>query len=1772
MASKNVDVNIDINADSSQATAELHKASKAVDELGESSVAASKRYEAAQEETQSQLKKTAKVAEETGDTQEEASEKAQKAALKAAKEAQREWDDAYSKMKNSVLSWGESVNSTILQIGGNVLRKGLSMAVDGVKALASQGFELQSELEGVKVALETMSTAGADADTVLKQIQKDAIITPFDVSALSKATQRFTMITGNAEEAEKTVLNFGKALAAAGKGSVEITRIATNMQQIGNQARISQKDFNEFATAGVNMTKLVAEYAGIAENDVMDYLKAWQTGVDKGMTEAQLLAKGVQKPYDILVGAINKATSAGGVFENVYTDMAGTLPQMVNNMQETIAMGVANIFTDSGLEDELKGMMQAIGDAIVDSDIIESASTALGHLVDVFKEFVGVGSGAELIQKVFGAITNFLRDLASGKYDATIKNIFQAIKTFFQTQWNFNPLIVGMKLLTQVLSMLPEGAGNVIGGIASALVGLGSAIGIYSKVSAPIKNIANLISKFKNLKSVGQVVTESATQISTGGGKITQAVTVMQNGLSKGASLIKGAVSSIVNGISFLASEVTRLLSNLLTSLSTLASKGLKAIQTVLDSLIKAIMGPLNTLASGLGKIFQTIAGAIGKGLAALLKPLSDPKLLLGVASLAGVAGALWIFAQALQSFSNVSWEGMLKAAVTLGAVTAALVGLSYIIVPVAIGAAALTAASVGIAAFGAALIVLSEGFKALGEMSKVQVDMLGLLKAIGTLTLIGGILTGGLITNLLGAVSGGALALIAIEIATAAKALNEIPTVTADLGGLLATVGTLELVGVALAAGFVSNLLGALSGGALASVAISLREAAVAINEIPAIDGSGLFSIVGPLAALQGIAIVVGALGIVDLLAAIGGGGLLLLVNEIKSIAFAMNEVPMVDGSGLFSIVGPLAALQGIALVVGALGIVDLIAALGGGGLLLLVNEIKSIAFAINEIPTVSADGMNSLSGPLTALQGVALAIAGLAIVDWLASGAAAGLLVFANTLKSIGFALKEASEVFASINLDVFEKLPNLAGIMQKVMDLPEPNVERAIKLRDFFDALGDAFDNDVSAKIQTMVTAMQKTNWGSFSSDMEKMVTALDREYPSLDNFVKFFDSIGDALDNGVVDNMGRLIDTFMKNDKAKMELATTNAEEFVKFVQGTDGTKKWNVTTADNFRQFFDNVGDALDMDVVPNMEKLLDVFNKFSKDQIAVVSSNAKAFVDFIQGENVTWDSAVAEKFKEFFDQVGWALDNDVAPNIQKLLDVFNNFSKDKMAIVLANAASFVEFVQGEGLPDKSKNWNADCAQNFQDFFDRVGWALDNEVAPNIGKLLEVFSKFNEDQIATVKTNAENFVNFINGDLFSGGAEGTWNLDNVTNFMNFFDTVGYALDNGVVQAIDSLLNTFGRDPEAMQTAVTNAGNFVKFIDGTAEGMGEGGWNVEAAVNFMNYFDRLGDALDNNILETVELLFKTFSVDHEDILPTAEQLNLLIGGNNGAYTWDAAAAETFVAYMNKLGTYAITPETVKQIIDGFTGVDTTGATATANALVEIIQSISEAFSNYEPNMYENGSRLGVQFRNGWFSQHEYIKSTATASGNAINDALNAFNGMGGPLWSTANEMTYWIVRPFLDYDWASHGRNAADGIIDGVRSRSSSAFYAGYDLAQKIVEGIRAGGQEGSPWKLSYQSGVFAARGLINGAKDMVGDVKDMGEEIANALMTGYNDTFETLQADVSVSDALGEASALGERQAITNNKNVHITNNNTVNSELDMALVNSRINWEIAHAL
>jgi hypothetical protein len=116
-------------------------------------------------------------------------------------------------------------------------------------------------------------------------------------------------------------------------------------------------------------------------------------------------------------------------------------------------------------------------------------------------------------------------------------------------------------------------------------------------------------------------------------------------------------------------------------------------------------------LGRGVGDSVAGVMGGIAKGFAAF----GDPKVLLGIAGLAGVAGGLWITTEALQNFSTISWEDLGKGAAVLVALAGAALAVGFA-PPVA---AAVTAGGI---ALGAAIGAIGLGFAAAG----IGIDIMG--------------------------------------------------------------------------------------------------------------------------------------------------------------------------------------------------------------------------------------------------------------------------------------------------------------------------------------------------------------------------------------------------------------------------------------------------------------------------------------------------------------------------------------------------------------------------------------------------------------------------------------------------------------------------------------------------------------------------------------------------------------------------------------------------------------------------------------------------------------------------------------------------------------------------------------------------------------------------------------------------------------------------------------------------------------------------------------
>ena len=118
---------------------------------------------------------------------------------------------------------------------------------------------------------------------------------------------------------------------------------------------------------------------------------------------------------------------------------------------------------------------------------------------------------------------------------------------------------------------------------------------------------------------------------------------------------------------------------------------------------------------TGLGKGLGSGIGAVLTGLANGLKELGSPKVLLGVVSLTGVAGATWVAAKAFEEFANVSWQNVVLGIGTMAALSLGAAALSFIAPEMILGAAALGILSIAIMGVGKGMQMTASSFEMFG-------------------------------------------------------------------------------------------------------------------------------------------------------------------------------------------------------------------------------------------------------------------------------------------------------------------------------------------------------------------------------------------------------------------------------------------------------------------------------------------------------------------------------------------------------------------------------------------------------------------------------------------------------------------------------------------------------------------------------------------------------------------------------------------------------------------------------------------------------------------------------------------------------------------------------------------------------------------------------------------------------------------------------------------------------------------------------------------------
>ena len=328
---------------------------------------------------------------------------------------------------NAVASVFERIQGGALQLVQGMSRNIFQGITQSMTKLVSTGIKTAKTLEMSKVAFDNLLTTGEDVDQLLMQIQEDATKTPFDVDALALSTQKLALITKNGAQAEATALSLGKALAAAGRGTAELNRMATNLQQIGQNAKATERDLREFGNSGIDIIGIVTQFS--------DEFK--QAGIE--VTEAREWLKKIDDPYTVIANALNKAGEAEDGFARIYEEGALTIGQALENMNDSFGIFSSRVMEQTGVLTRFKAVLREIQDELLlNHEFTANAALAIERLIAHIQEL-------DIIRPILQGIQKVVSAFAAGQFDNIIvffQNLFNAIKQFTGLQVVRNALKV----------------------------------------------------------------------------------------------------------------------------------------------------------------------------------------------------------------------------------------------------------------------------------------------------------------------------------------------------------------------------------------------------------------------------------------------------------------------------------------------------------------------------------------------------------------------------------------------------------------------------------------------------------------------------------------------------------------------------------------------------------------------------------------------------------------------------------------------------------------------------------------------------------------------------------------------------------------------------------------------------------------------------------------------------------------------------------------------------------------------------------------------------------------------------------------------------------------------------------------------------------------------------------------------------------------------------------------------------------------------------------
>lgn len=416
------------------------------------------------DETKSKAEKTAKeTGTKIGDAADDAAEKVKKKSKetrdqlasdtqKAGKQTEQTAKDTTEKVKQQFSAGSVAI--------GNIISGLVTKIASAGKGLIQQGIEYNAQIEKYTTGFSNMLGNATKAQEVIAKIQQDAAVTPFSVEALTKANQLLIGAGENADYSRKVILALGNAVSATGGTSVELERMAQNLQQIANVGKAASIDIKQFAFAGINIYQVLADYTGKTVQEVKD------------MTVS----------YDVLSKALISASEEGGRYYNSMDTLSQTMDGRVQTLKDNVTQLVGVLSS---------GLSETVGQLITKANELTVAMKN-GFQTD---GIVGMMNAAGEAEPKISSLTNAIKFcIENGSALKIIIGTLVGALIAYKTV--ATAATIAQNLLNAAMSANPIG---IVVGLVGALAG--GLITAYNNSETFRSGVNHLKSAFDNLKS-----------------------------------------------------------------------------------------------------------------------------------------------------------------------------------------------------------------------------------------------------------------------------------------------------------------------------------------------------------------------------------------------------------------------------------------------------------------------------------------------------------------------------------------------------------------------------------------------------------------------------------------------------------------------------------------------------------------------------------------------------------------------------------------------------------------------------------------------------------------------------------------------------------------------------------------------------------------------------------------------------------------------------------------------------------------------------------------------------------------------------------------------------------------------------------------------------------------------------------------------------------------------------------------------------------------------